>query len=450
MPAPISRRPIPSLPLAAAALLGLAAPFAAFLASDARAAQSPVPPDRFLAAAREAADRAPPACAATARTGADGRVTESPLPAMIQGAAAGTTGGLGRRLYTVTRLDDAKASRSRPSPEGTLRWAVEAARQGGGWIAFAPGLTGTLHLEAGLHLPSDTTLDGGCGGITLTAAPRTTQLTLTDARNVIVSGLTFTKDAYDDKADKTGDAIALTDQFDQVAILHNAFHRCGDGCVDIVRKERFASGARATVAFNHFAQHNKVMLIGTLTCYKDAAAEGCADPLAHLGDVMEPRVLVTVAGNVFAGTSQRHPKVVSNAAVHLTNNLFALSPTAYSNGADSAVYGSATGTGGVLVAEGNIFVNPDRAGRIGAGPISVVRASTGGGHEADGVVAAGDNVTVGNIRVVENRPEIARAVPIQAGAVLRVSDKGPEALATCLLRIAGPQGATAAWPQACR
>lgn len=446
MPDPLSRSPIPPLALAAAALLGMA--------TAAKAAQSQVPsqvpPDRFLAAAREAADRAPPACAATAAAGPDGTVTASPLPGQITGAAAGTTGGLGRRLYTVTRLDDAKPSRKQPSPEGSLRWAVEAARPEGGWIAFAPGLSGSLHLEAGLHLPSNTTLDGGCGGITLTAAARTTQLTLTGSRNVIVSGLAFTKEAYDDKSDKTGDAIALTDEFDQVAILHNAFHRCGDGCVDIVRKDRFASGARATVAFNHFRQHNKVMLIGTLTCYKDAAAEGCADPLSHLGDVMEPRVLVTVTGNVFEGTSQRHPKVVSNAAVHLTNNLFALSPTAYSTGIDSAVYGSATGTGGVLVAEGNIFVNPDRAGRIGAGPISVVRASTGGGHEADGVVAAGGNVTVGNIRVVESRPEMARAVRMQAGPVLRVSETGAEALAACLMRVAGPQGATVAWPQACR
>ena len=409
-----------------------------------------VSPRQFFDAAKAAAERNALACTPAAPTLTDGRVTASPLTGQILGAAAGTTGGLGKRLLTVTRLDDAKSSASRPSPEGTLRWAVETARRsGGGWIVFAPDLAGEIHLEAGIHLPSDTTLDGGCGGITLSGSPRLTQITLTDVSNVIVSGLAFTKEAYDDRADKTGDAIGLTDQFDRVAILHNAFHRCGDGCVDIVRKSRFPTESRATVAFNHFAEHNKVMLIGTLTCYKDAEAEGCHEPLRHLADLMAPRVTVTVQANVFEGTSQRHPKVVSNAAVQLANNLFLLSPTAYSSGLDSAVYGSATGTGGVLRADGNIFVNPDRAGRIGAGPISVVRAASGGGREADGAVAATDNVTVGNISVVEQDADLARQIPMASVPVRAVSGETAAGLATCLLRLAGPKGRAAAWPEVC-
>lgn len=428
----------------------LCAGLLAVSALPAAAADGSLAARRFFAEAKAAAERATLPCRPVAPTVGDGRVSASPLTGQIQGAAAGTTGGLGKRLLTVTRLDDATSSASRPSPEGTLRWAVETAQKsGGGWIVFAPELTGQIHLEAGLHLPSDTTLDGGCGGITLSGAPRLTQLTLTDVSNVIVSGLAFTKDPYDDKADKTGDAIGLTDRFDRVAILHNAFHRCGDGCVDIVRKTRFDSESRATVAFNHFAEHNKVMLIGTLTCYKDGQAEGCQEPLRHLAGPMAPRVIVTVLANVFEGTSQRHPKVVSNAAVQLANNLFLLSPTAYSSGVDSAVYGSATGTGGVLRAAGNIFVNPDRAGRIGAGPISVVRAATGGGTEADGAVAAEDNVTVGNIRIVEKDADIARGVPMASLPVRAVSDTSAPGLAACLLRFAGPKGIAARWPEVC-
>lgn len=435
---------VPGVGLLCAALLGASMLPAAALDGSLSAR-------RFFDEAKAAAEQSALPCTQIAPTLSDGRVSASPLTGQIEGAAAGTTGGLGKRLLTVMRLDDAKSSASRPSPEGTLRWAVEAAhRSGGGWIVFAPDLTGEIHLEAGLHLPSDTTLDGGCGGITLSGAPRLTQLTLTDVRNVIISGLAFTKDPYDDKADKTGDAIGLTDQFDRVAILHNAFHRCGDGCIDIVRKNRFDTESRATVAFNHFAEHNKVMLIGTLTCYKDGQAEGCQEPLRHLGDLLAPRVAVTVQANVFEGTSQRHPKVVSNAAVKLVNNLFLLSPTAYSSGVDSAVYGAATGTGGVLQAAGNIFVNPDHAGRIGAGPISVVRAASGGGREADGAVAAEDNVTVGNISVVEKDADIARRIPMASVAVRAVSGANASKLATCLLRLAGPKGIGATWPEVCR
>ena len=444
---PRSRRSLGGLAAAGGTALGLLA-----LGAQAPRAAPPGPeaPMRFFADAKAAADRSALACEARMPTVTDERVSASPLPGQIQGAAAGTTGGLGRPLYTVTRLDDAKSSQSRPSPEGTLRWAVDAARRSGGaWIVFAPELRGSIHLEATLHVPSDTTLDGGCGGIELTAAPRTTQLTLTGARNVIVSGLAFTKDTYDDKADKTGDAIGLTDEFDRVAILHNAFHRCGDGCVDIVRKERFSTASHATVAFNHFAKHNKVMLIGTLTCYKDHAAEGCDEPLRHLGDVMEPLVFVTIQGNVFEETSQRHPKIVSNAVAQVVNNLFLLSPTAYASGIDSAVYGAATGTGGILVAQGNIFVNPDRASRVGIGPISAVRASSGGGSEADGAVAAEDNVTVGAVSVVEKDPGVARAIRMASAPVVPLTEGRSKALAVCLLRIAGPAGRAAAWPDAC-
>ncbi len=425
---------------------------AVLLAGDpAAATQLPTSPERFLDGARTYAERDAERCRAHPPALApDGSVSDSPLLTRIGGAAAGTTGGRDRRLLTVTRLDDAKSSMSRPSPEGTLRWAVDAARgSDGAWIVFAEGLAGTIRLEAGLHLPSNTTVDGGCGGIELTAAPRITQISLTDARNVIISGLAFTKDDYDDKADKTGDAIGLTDAFDRVAILHNDFHRCGDGCVDIVRKTRLSGESRASVLFNRFRDHNKVMLIGTLTCYKDKQAEGCADPLARLADVMEPHVFVTVAGNVFENTSQRHPKVVSNAMVWLANNMLVLRPTLYSSGADSAVYGSATGTGGVLVAQDNIFVNPERPGRVGAGPISVVRAATGGGREADGVVAAEDNVTVGNVTVIENHPEMARAFRQAEGSRIALTPANAEAVAGCLMRIAGPRGRSQSWPGSC-
>lgn len=445
----IRREPRARPPLrGTAALLALAT----LAGTTAVAAPWPGPPQRFLDQAQSAATREGGTCAARAPAlDAQGVVTGSPLLAQIEGAAAGTTGGLGKRLLTVTRLDDVKSSHTHPSPEGTLRWAVDTARgAGGAWITFASGLEGTIHLAAGLKLPSNVTLDGGCGGITLTGSPRITQLGVTDAENIVISGLAFTKDAYDDKLDKTGDAIGLTDQFDRVAILHNAFDRCGDGCVDIVRKERFATTSRATVAFNHFAHHNKVMLIGTLTCYKDKGAEGCADPIGTITGVLEPRVFVSIVANVFAGTSQRHPKVVSNAAVQFANNLVTLAPTPYSNGVDSAVYGAATGTGGVLVAQGNVLVNPDRTARVGVGTISVVRASNGGGDEADGVVAAERNVTVGNVRVVEHQPEIARAVRMSAAPVVSVTPDTAEALAACLLRVSGPRGAALAWPDACR
>ena len=439
-----------SLPLAIATACNLS--LACICSCAAAASENPSSPRELLSQARRIAAQTPAPCRAhppMARS--DGTAVASPMISTIPGAAAGTTGGLGKRILNVTSADDVKPSKSYPWVPGSLRWAVEQARaSGGAWIAFDPVLQGrTIRLESTLRLPSNVTVDGGCSGIEILAPAHVTQITITDAENIVVSGLSFTKEPYDDKADKTGDAIGITNLFDRVAILHNSFHRCGDGCVDIVRKERFTRHSRATVAFNRFAEHNKVMLIGTLTCYVDRHAPGCDAPLRHLDSELAPAVFVTVTGNVFDGTSQRHPKVVSNAMVHLVNNFFTFAPTPYSDELESAVYGAAAGTGGVLVAEANIFINPDRPMQIGVGSITAVRRASGGGTEGDGAVAAGNNVAIGAIRVVEHEPALARGFGPPQTPIVPVGPANAAQIAACLLRYAGPKGAGARWPEVC-
>jgi pectate lyase len=434
----------PALPAAALLLGALAAwPFAVAAAPDMPAA--------FLAQARSRAAAFPVAASACgpATAGAGGLVSEDPRPLRVEGEAGGVTGGLGRPLFLVTSAEDPDTGRSRPEP-GTLRAAVEGARRGGGWIAFDPRLDGsTLRLSAPLRVPSDTTIDGGCGGVTISAAPRTTSLLIANAGNIVIRGLRFTKDAYIDTVDRANDAIGLTGRFDRVAILHNAFTRCGDGCLDIVSKDPQNAPSRVTVAFNHFANHNKVILIGTLTCYVDRAAPGCDDPLANLSGPMTPFLRVTLQANVFEDTAQRQPKVVTNAFVHSVNNLIVLGATRYPNGRDSAVYAGAAASGGVLAAEGDIVVNPTSHPRLGAGPVSALRGADGEARETDGSVAVRGNVGIGAVRVLEHRPEIARALrPDAVGLVDASAD--PVGLAACLLRVAGPRGATLAWPAACR
>lgn len=382
----------------------------------------------------------------------DGTVATSALIGSIGGFAVGTTGGQGKPLIVVANAADAKSSPGRPAPAGSLRAAVDLARQhGGGWIVFGPELKGRqIRLEAGLQLPSNVTIDGGCTQVEIISNARITQLEIAGAENIIVKGLIFARDAYDDKENKTGDAVGLTGSFDRIAVLHNNFRRCGDGCVDIVRKDRITDvTSRVTVAFNHLENHNKVMLVGTLTCYKDRTAQGCDNPNANLDGPLKPSIFVTIAGNVFDRTSQRHPKVVSNAAVHFVNNLVVLAPTHYSTGEDSAVYGAAAGGGGVLVAEGNIFVNPSNGTRVGAGSISAVRAANGGGSEPDGVVALRDNAHVGSIRFSEKEPARALAFVSLDRKPLMVPEADPLELATCLLRKAGVTGGIKPWPLVC-
>lgn len=444
---------IPSIPTTAAKRAGaLALGAACLLLGTVDAGAQANEAERFLSQAKAAAGQIDLACRPPQPAlGSDGRVTGSPLLEKIVGSGAGTTGGLGMPLLTVTRLDDSRHSQSSPSPQGSLRWAVERARaQGGGWIVFDPSLKGSIRLAQTLRLPSNTTIEGNCGAVEITAPPSLTQVLITGAQNVVVSGLSFTKETYDDNDDKIADAVSLSDEVDRVAVLHNAFHRCGDGCVDVVRRNRFPTTSRVTVAFNRFENHNKVMLMGTLTCYgREKDAQGCDKPVAHLDGALQPTAFVTVMGNVFDGTSQRHPKVVSNAAVHFVNNLVHLRATPYSNGEESAVYGAAAGGGGVLVAEGNVFVNPLPRARVGAGSVTAVRTSSGGGDEPDGVVAAQGNVVIGQVRVVEQQPELARAVRLPRSPVLSTAGGAHVPLAACLMRLAGPQGASSSIAEGC-
>lgn len=399
----------------------------------------------FLARAQQAAAAMPAPACIPARADAAGLVAAHPLPARIPGAAAGTTGGLGHRLLVVTAGEDDRGSARRP---GTLRWAVETARrEGGGWIAFAPALAGqAIALQDGLRPGSNTTIDGGCGGITLHAPARATTLRIADASNIIVSGLAFEKSAHVEPDDRTGDAIGIADGADRIAILNNAFARCGDGCVDVVRRAAAADPMRVTIAFNRIGPHNKVMLVGALVCTAQRSLPACARPLDALEGALRPTMRVSLVANLFLGTSQRHPKAVATSFVHSVNNVIDLAPTPYADGRTSATYGAAAASGGIIASDGDIFVNRDSRRRLGIGPVSAARQSPGA--EEDGAVAISGAVAIGAIDMVAHAPAVARAQHAAPVAVLDTAGGGAR-VAACVFAMAGPQGAARAWPGSC-
>lgn len=410
--------------------------------------QQPAAPGFWERAQAGAAAMAPlPACPAP-RPEPDGRIRRHPLPERILGAAAGTTGGLGRNLITVTSAADDPSA-----PEGTLRAALlRARREGGGWITFAPGLAGqTISLARGLRVPADTTLDGGCGGVTLHAPAYETTLLVADASNVIISGLNFSKTAYQEPDARIADVVGLRGSFDRVAVLNNAFTRCGDGCVDVVRRTLLPTQGRVTVAFNRFENHNKVMLVGTLACTRQSWIAACDRPLEYLDEALRPTIRLTLLGNVFLGTSQRHPKAVAGAFVHSVNNLMLLAPTRYATGEDSAVYGAVAASGGLIAAEGDIIIAAGPRERLGLGPVSAQRHSGAEAREADGAVAVAGVVALGGVRIVPHREELARMALAAEPDPVRARHAGAQAtdLAACLLRGAGPAGAALRWVDLC-
>ncbi len=426
--------------MAAAALAGVAG---IVPGAHARAAD----PVTFLAAARDGAARFSRQSCPVVQPDARGIVRHDPYPHDFGGEAGDTQGGLGYPLFKVTDGGDDSAH---PAP-GTLRHALnDAQAAGGGWIVFSHDLDGRVIVpQATFRLPSNITLDGGCGQVTLEARARLTDLTVTDSTNIIIRGLKLTKQPYVDKTDKTGDAIGLTGFFDRVAIVHNDFRRCGDGCVDIVRKGRINAASHATVAFNHFQAHNKVMLIGTLTCYITPNAPGCTDPLAHLDeDAMRPWVRVSITGNYFESTSQRHPKVVSNAYVQSVDNVIVLKPTLYPDGKPSASYGVAAATGGVVDARGDMIVNQEPDTKLGVGSITLTRRIGGSTREADGAVNIDDLHLYGPLLAEPFRAELARQMH-GASVPTPPASMRPEVLAACVMGLAGAAGGGNQWPRDC-
>jgi hypothetical protein len=141
---------------------------------------------------------------------------------------------------------------------------------------------------------------------------------------------------------------------------------------------------------------------------------------------------------------------VANGFVQSVNNLFVLAPTRYVDGRMSAVYGAAAASGGLLASLGDVLVNPAGRTRIGVGPVSAQRDGDDG-RESDGAVLSQGAVRIGAIHVVPNRPELVQAELAREQAVpVLDAAADPHALAACLLRHAGPDGAGRAWPDVCR
>ncbi|MBL6459193.1 hypothetical protein JMJ55_28120 [Belnapia sp. T6] len=382
----------------------------------------------------------------------EGRVVDAAILSRIEGYGRGTTGGLGKRLLVVTSKEDHHSSNSRPLVPGTLRWVVETAvQEGGGWIRFAPSLTGqAIRVSGSLRLGPNTTLDGGCSGVRLVAAPQVSILRVA-SRNVVVTGLTFSKDEYAESGERTGDAINVTEGFDRLAILHNAFRRCGDGCVDIFRRNRSEEPARATVAFNLFEDHNKVMLVGSAACGVDRGAPGCDAGAEPYSPALRPEVFVTMQANVFRHTSQRMPKVVSNGLADVVNNVLLLEHLRYPDGRSSALYGALAQGGGVLFFRNNLLARIEGDGRpqFGAGPFAEF------GRRVPSVDGPGIAVSSGNLALDGFTVASSSFLPPWTPQPLPMPMLDPQAMgavqfARCVRRIAGPGGASVSWPDVCR
>lgn len=321
------------------------------------------PVQRANAAAQDAACRNASLTSWPGLTIENGRVVHAAILDEIEGYArvADTNGGLGGRLYVVTSNADYLATGEAPVP-GSLRSVVAQAQASHepAWIVFSPRLKGqTIALKLDIRVPDNITIDGTCSGALLETAAQNGEINILSKHNVVVDRLGFHKTGYRSGPEDQRTALRVNGIFDRVAILHDDFSQCGDGCVDITVSpgKPDPERARITVAFNRFEDHDKVMLFGTDECGKPTLGMPACDAsfaAAHRSD--PPVMFLTLEGNVFLRTGQRHPRVFGRVMADIVNNVVANAPLPREGGGMGGTYGTAILELGRALVERNVYV----------------------------------------------------------------------------------------------
>ncbi len=360
---------------------------------------------------------------------------------------AGTTGGLGGELIDVTNAQDYDPDKKEPVIPGSLREAVERARRSNKpkWIVFrVPKIT----LKAPVRLPDNTTLDGACSHVLLESPVNVGQVYVFSTRNVIIHRITFHKTNYESKADE-GDAescIRLNGLFDRVAILHNSLSECGDGCIDITTSPRkpLPGQARVTVAFNRIEKHDKTMLFGTFTC-GERGTPLCDDAYFKANRDAPPAFQITLLGNLFIRTAQRHPRVFGHVMADVVNNVFAIAAMRRADGSFSDAYSIFVSNAARALVEENAFVPLSKKwGRHRAVWTTTTPGASKMPEDTLGFIRLKDNIATSNVVMAESEPA---AVPTPGYRrdlrVLPFHRMKPEDAVACVAARAGVEGVTA-------
>ncbi|TIX50702.1 hypothetical protein [Alteraurantiacibacter aquimixticola] len=326
---------------------------------------------------------------------ADGRVTAARYMAAMEGFArqAGTTGGVGQRLWRVTNAKDDRRS----PPEGSLRHAIAGARAaGGGYILFdLPADERELVLAAPLRPGSNVTLDGGCSQPRIIDPSAGSAFYLAGVANLVLTGFAITQTGFED-LEESGDCVTVRGGADRIWFAFMALSACRDGMIDITGSEGRGQG-RFTISDSRFSEHDKVMLIDG----GGASGESCfALPDKPL------QVQLSVLRNSFTEVAQRIPRVSGSAYVHFYGNDVAFAPRQRASGAWSGAYGSLVTQGGRLLVERNRYRSPDSARRYRATASQALERADAPGCAADGALRGvandvGEGLSVQDMRVEE-------------------------------------------------
>lgn len=350
----------------------------------------------------------------------------------IEGFAriANTRGGLGGPLVTVSDPGDYDQSAGEKPIAGSLRAAVEAHAQSrtSAWIVFDLPPNTKITLKKSLRIPSNMTIDGTCSQVTIDGPSKVPLFYILNQRNVIIHGLSFRKTDYRPNPEADS-CLRLNGRVDAVAILHNNLERCGDGIIDITTSfgTPLPDLARVTVAYNRISDHDKVMLFGTFDCSLNSGSK-CNEADLVRNREKAPTLSLTLSGNLFIRTTQRHPRVYGPVFAHVVNNVIGYID-----------YGTFVSNGARALIEDNVYL-PLRARTP---PIAVWTTTSEGAMRMDwdvlGFIRARNNPKIAGEIIDQVEPDMVPRPPYDL-KIVPVHNMPIERAIGCIAARAGIHG----------
>lgn len=254
---------------------------------------------------------------------ANGQTVGSQLPSLLNhiegyAAKAGTTGGEGYPVYTVTSAANSGA--------GTLR---DALSQGQRYIVFDSALDGqSIQLSSDIGVKgNEITLDGRGANVTIKGGTIKFEGT-----NYVLAFLTFSDNTNVGGSDSVTFRLPTNATADQHFFVYKCtFNHASDGLLDIIWNRGF--NVYGTVKLSTFSNHDKAILIGT----NDMSKEG-------------GRYYISFTQNHFYQLLQRIP-LTRRGEIHFYNNL--VEKWGKDNGAGGGAF---AGDDSVYLAENNIAI----------------------------------------------------------------------------------------------
>jgi pectate lyase len=341
----------------------------------------------------------------------NGRVVDSNLIREIPGYAknANIKGGLGGKILVVTNLRDYDPNEKNSYINGSLRAIIDIASsiREPSWVIFDKSLDGgVINLVEPLRLPSNITLDGGCSSVTILSPDHIGQLYIFDVQNVIISNINFRM--FPGEINKSGQTcIRVNGDIDAIAIVNNEISNCGDGAIDITisPNKLISKKGRLTIAHNLIYNHDKVMLFGTFSC--KIRPDKCTEIDTLDNQLRSPYLYLTLYGNLFYRTGQRHPRVFGGVMLHAINNIIIFEKRPQRGGGLGSTYGIFVSNGARALIENNIFIPLNFDGR----PARVIWTTNTPGadqmkDDSTGFIKQRDNIVIGQGVNEDSKPWI--------------------------------------------